>query len=237
MNPGKVQPRIDTVTGSIDMVYDSPEAGEIKFTKGYASARQPANLSKDQLKGFATTLVEKQPPGVRDKFVAAAFDGKARADLERGVRDEIGAMYLKQIQENPQAKDQLIAQRDATIASTMESIGRKLDIVNGHYPKPKAPAQSVGDRLKTGASGLPAASRFTGMTPRQMDETVASEARAFRAEQAAKKPTASPEVQTKARQDIVRLEAEKSSLLSAGRAAEANARIEQIKQIRAASGI
>lgn len=157
-NPAKLQPRVDTATGSIDMVYESPEVGEVKFTRGYASARQPVNVSPEQFKGFAAKLVETQPPGVRDKFVAAAFDSNARGELEKGVRDEISAMYLQQIQANPKARDQLVAQRDATIASTMESIGRKLDIVSGHYPKPKAasekPAPSMVDRLTTGVGGM-----------------------------------------------------------------------------------
>lgn len=207
MNPAKLQPRIDIATGSIDMAYESPDVGEIKFTRGYATPQQPANLTAEQFKGFASKLVEAQPPAVRDKFVAAAFDGKARADLEGGVRGEIVKMYEKQIAANPQARDQLIALRDATIASSMESLERKFNIVNAHYPKPKAteekPLVAASDRLKSGGGMVytpPPGSRVAQM--RDQNNAIAEKRKADDAARDAANAARSREIAPTVRQII-----------------------------------
>lgn len=237
-NPAKLQPRLDLSTGSIDQVYDSPEAGEIKFSMGYASAQQPNGLTTKQMQNFANQLVAAQPPAIKNQLVSAAFDGKERAKLESSIKAEINAAFDQQLKDNPNAKEQIEARRQATVNSSLESLGRKLNLVYAHYPKPK-PAPTA---AKPGASAvpkvggiLPSSNKYAGMTRRQMDEADAKEARDWRA--ANQKVTSDPSKTAAAKLRIAQLEQQRSSLLRQNKAVDANAATEEIRKLKSQYGI
>ena len=229
-NPAKLQPRLDPRTGSIDVVYDTPETGEIKFTRGYATPAQPNGLKPEQFKTFTNQLLAAQPPAVKDKLVTAAFEdkGEARRDLETAIKAEISAGYAQRLKANPGAKAQIEAERDATIQSTMASLGRKLALVRGYYPKPQDKAPEP--RIKQPA-GLPGANKYDGMKTPQMNKAAAEEGRNFRA--ANPRPQADPQ----ARAQLAALEQQRSALIRQGKAVDANAVTEKIRALKSQSGL
>lgn len=137
-NPKLVTPRVNLASGLIEGVYEDPSLGQVVVDKNFAEARRPNTITKKQMEGFAKQIVDAQPDSIRDELVASAFDAKKARILQDKVAAEINTAFDEQIKKYPQARQQIEAQRNATIESTLQSLARKRDLIYGHYPNPEA---------------------------------------------------------------------------------------------------
>lgn len=136
-DPTLVKPSINLLTGEIDGVYKDSTVGDVVVDKGIATARDPNGITNAQMQSFAKNLVESADPTTRDQLVQSAFSPDARAKFESGLRAQITKQFDELIAKRPNAKAQLEAERDAYMQSSLQALSRKLDLINGHYPKPK----------------------------------------------------------------------------------------------------
>lgn len=245
LNPNKLQTRLDPSSGTIDQVYETPQTGQVTFQRGYASAMQPNGVAAEQMKGFANQIVQAQPSAIKDKLVSAAFDtsGEARRALETGIKSEINAAYDKQLKDNPGAKAQIEAARVALTNSTMESLGRKLDLVSNHYPKPKtdeAKGSTLVDRLAKTVGLRPSTevqnpNKYAGMTRPQMDAADAQAARDWREKNP--RPKVDPQMAATAKAQLAELEQQRTNLLRQGKSVDANAVTEKMRSLKSQYGV
>ncbi len=230
-DPTLLKPRLDPRTGLIENVYEDGAVGQVVVDRDVATARNPKGMTKDQLQGFAKQVVTSvSNPEAQKNLVAAAFDPEARRKVEDQLTAEIGKQFDQMLQANPNAKASIDAQRNATVKSSLEALGRKLDLINGHYPKPQVSNPTPKVDTTRGSVGGINPSRFAGKSPREIDQMVAQESRDFRAQN---KRMVLDSAAAARDPDIIRLNAEKEAALRAGKPVIANAKIEEIKKIQA----
>lgn len=200
-DPNLLKPRFDPKTGFIDNVFEDQALGEVVVDRQIASATKPNGLKTEQLKGFANQAVQSINPQTRPQVVKAAFDGKVRGEVENGIRTEINKAYEQRIAANPNARQALEAERDATIKSSLDALGRKLDLIHNHYPKPAdeaSPARrSFTGGLRGGEKYVPPPDSPAGKA-RARDEAIQRQ----RSEAEAARQARAPEVAARAKQIV-----------------------------------
>lgn len=200
-DPNLLKPRFDPKTGFIDNVFEDQALGEVVVDRQIASGTKPNGLKTEQLKGFANQAVQSINPQTRPQVVKAAFDGKVRGEVENGIRAEINKAYEQRIAANPNAKQALEAERDATIKSSLDALGRKLDLIHNHYPKPAdeaSPARrSFTGGLRGGEKYVPPPDSPAGKA-RARDEAIQRQ----RSEAEAARQARAPEVAARAKQIV-----------------------------------
>ena len=253
MNPEKVTMAINPETGLIDRVFSDDTTGETFTVRaGVGTAKSPGVPKDFDMSAAVSGMLDKldsQSPGTKERYIAAAFDksgpggtSAARRALEQRELAELRRRIETEVEGFKSMPREMQEEGIARASRVLlGAISNRLDMVAMHMRPPKAASPAGADGGSSRAQAAAPGARASGLDPQRYGgltgrDLIAAQDQDVRRQVAENRPNAQrmQEARTAAGQDqdLRRLDAERASLLRAGRAVEANAKIAEYNRIR-----
>jgi hypothetical protein len=187
LDPAKLRPAINPMTGKVDMVFQDDLQGNIAFHRGIADAIRIDRLPLDRLgatpeqvehfkvdaeaahafrvskmKEMTSSMLRMMSPQESERLRAAANDPRERAKLHAEITAQADQVIAQKVASNPEREAEIRQAVDAARQQRLQVLSNNLDLIFNYGPKPKPAVERTGEKVVGGLkAAASAASKYS----------------------------------------------------------------------------